>query len=420
MKILTIIDGFPPEHAGGSEHVALNLSRGLQMRGHDVVVLTTTQNREREGESVHEGLRVIRLFSPQHSKLVQSYLGVRNFWIIKSFKEILKKENPDVVHFHNIHAYISYAALRWTKKVSKAKIFFTAHDVQSFAYTRLTHFIDPKNPAAPIHQDYRMTFPRLWHQAGRTYNPFRRMLIRRYLKNATKIFTVSDALGEAFRQNGILNVETVYNGIDLSRLEVSESDVRDFQEKHHLSGKKVVLFAGRPMSAKGLVPLIESFVKVLPHVSNAYLAMAIEGSYADHIRTVIAARGLESSAVILGLQKGREWAAMFHSSDVVAVPSIYFDPAPLVNMEAMAAKKPVIGTCFGGTPEIVQDGVTGYIVNPYDHEALADRLVTILTNDTQAHDFGVRGFERVRSRFTIDFQVDVTLAGYRSHEERLL
>ncbi len=412
MKIITVIDGFPPENSGGSEHVALNLSRGLQAAGHEVTVITATQKQEQAGESIHEGLRVFRIYSSSRSRFAQSYIGIWNPFIKKLFVDILKKENPDIVHFHNIHTHISYAALKWTKQNTKAKIFFTAHDVLSFAYTRLTHFINPHQPVAQGRYDYRMTPARLFRQAGKMYNPFRNLIIRRYLKLADKIFVVSNALGEAFKQNGILNTQTIYNGIDISRLDCDGGTMELFKSSHSLNNKKVILFAGRPMSAKGLVPLIESLPIVIQKNPTAVLAMAIQGSYAEQIKKLISEKSLTNHVVFLGHHTGTDWAAMFHSSDVVVVPSIYFDPAPLVSMEAMAAGKPVVGTCFGGTPEIIEQDQTGFIVNPYDRNGMADRISTLLSDGVLAQTFGANGRKRVESRFTITHQVQATLAAY--------
>lgn len=415
MKILTIIDGFPPEHSGGSEHVALNLSRGLQAEGHEVVVLTTTQRLVNQGESSHDGLRVIRIFSVFRNQFLRSYLGVYNPIIRESFIRVIRHEHPDIIHFHNIHNHISYAAFAWARKNSQAKIFFTAHDVISFAYSRLTHFIDPKNPVKIESPNYRMNFFQLWSQAGRTYNPFRRTIIRHYLNNVNKIFTVSEALAQAFTQNGITNVRTLYNGIDISRLEASEDLIKKFKEQNDLVGKKIVLFAGRPMSAKGLLPLLNCLPLIIPRIPEVFLAIAIppNGPYAEHVQNIIVTNKLSRHAGIIGLHRGYEWAAMFRSADVVVVPSIYFDPAPLVTMEAMSAGKPVVGTCFGGTPEIVKDGVTGFIINPYDGNTMAKKIGDLLADDSLAKMFGDRGFERIKSNFTVQYQVENTLAYYK-------
>ena len=56
-------------------------------------------------------------------------------------------------------------------------------------------------------------------------------------------------------------------------------------------------------------------------------------------------------------------------------PVICFDSFPRAVLEAMASGKPVVGTCYGGAPEIIEDGVTGYIVNPFDIKKMAEKVI---------------------------------------------
>ena len=115
-----------------------------------------------------------------------------------------------------------------------------------------------------------------------------------------------------------------------------------------------------------------------------------------HLRAYIAAGGWLS---------GAELRAAYQLADVVATPSIYVDPFPTVNLEAMAAARPVVATCFGGSPEVVLDGETGFIVNPHQVDAFADALLRLLTDDALRASMGQRGRERIRSRFSLARQV---------------
>jgi hypothetical protein len=83
-----------------------------------------------------------------------------------------------------------------------------------------------------------------------------------------------------------------------------------------------------------------------------------------------------------------------------------------LNIEAGAAGKPVIGTCFGGTPEIIINNQTGYIVNPLDIKALAGRIVELLNGPIKARSFGEAGCKRVREHFTLDRQVEEIMHYY--------
>jgi glycosyltransferase involved in cell wall biosynthesis len=65
----------------------------------------------------------------------------------------------------------------------------------------------------------------------------------------------------------------------------------------------------------------------------------------------------------------------------------------------MARGKPVIGGAHGGAPEVIQDGVTGYLVQHGDTEQLATAVDALLENPERAKEMGARGRERVEKEF---------------------
>jgi len=67
----------------------------------------------------------------------------------------------------------------------------------------------------------------------------------------------------------------------------------------------------------------------------------------------------------------------------------------------MACKKPVVGTCFGGTPEIVEHNKTGFIVNPFNVVSLSAAVQTLLNDDKLRQLMGENGFKRLNNNFTL-------------------
>ena len=93
-------------------------------------------------------------------------------------------------------------------------------------------------------------------------------------------------------------------------------------------------------------------------------------------------------------------------------------------LDAMACGKPIVATAAGGIPEVVEDGVTGLVVPPRDHEALARAIVTLLKDPNKRRQFGSAGLARVRERFSAERMVQETVRVYqrvakRAHEEVL-
>ena len=111
--------------------------------------------------------------------------------------------------------------------------------------------------------------------------------------------------------------------------------------------------------------------------------------------------GLERNVVLAG-HRGDLDALTPHLD--VSVLASYTEGLPNVVLEAMAAGVPVVATAVGGTPEVVEEGVTGYLVAAGDSEALAGRIQDLLGSEARRREMGKRGQVRVREHFTFDAQ----------------
>jgi len=102
----------------------------------------------------------------------------------------------------------------------------------------------------------------------------------------------------------------------------------------------------------------------------------------------------------------------YAAAAAVTTPSLYLDAFNLMNIEAMALGKPVIGSVFGGIPEIVEHGVTGYTIDPRNEASFAEAILSLLTDPVRAERMGRAGRERVQKEFSVEKQADAYLALY--------
>jgi len=126
--------------------------------------------------------------------------------------------------------------------------------------------------------------------------------------------------------------------------------------------------------------------------------------------------GVGKNIVFPGWISGHELIAGYHASDVIVTPSLYLDPFPTVNLEAMACSKPVVGTCFGGTKEIVKEKVTGFLFNPFDIKEGAKIIVELLNDHLKAEKLGKAGYDRVVADFTLRAQTRKILQYYQGED----
>ena len=275
MKIIFINDKFPPDITGVGNY-AHALSLMLKKLGNEIIIITTTTEKEKAGMDYLGEIKVYRIYTNINHKF-RNFTAVYNPGVISKIDKIFSEETADVAHFFNVHSGISYYALKLSKKYNKAT-FWHARDVMSFSYEKLTHFIyEQKNLDIPLSFNYKLSFFNLIKQAKKSYNPLRNILIRRYLKFADRLFSVSQALKDAMRANGIKQeIDVIYSGINTSEFILSESEINEFKKKYSLQNKKTIFLMGRISSAKGAKQAIDSLAIAAKQFPQTVLFLAAE------------------------------------------------------------------------------------------------------------------------------------------------
>ncbi len=407
MKIIFLQDDFPPQSFGGAGISTYELALGMKDAGHDVSVITTCRKKSDAGKSDYHGLTIWKIASDYPAKW-RAYLSLYNAPVIREVEKILHEAHPDVVHASNIHFYLSYHSLKVAKRYSKAVV-FTARDTMSICFGKL----ETKRYLETL--DAHVTWRDELRQAKKRWNPFRRFCVRRYLRYADRIFAVSGALAEAFKQNGVPNVAAIRTGTDINTQDASEEKLVLFQKKYKLENKKIILFSGRLSEAKGGEKTLQAFVEIVKKEPSTVLLVAGKiDEYADEMKREAEKLGIGGRLIFTGWIERDDIRVATALADIVLMPSIYLDPFPRAVIEAMASGKPVIGTRYGGTPEIVENGVTGYIVNPLHPEEIAEKSLDLLKNPGKAKRFGEVGYERVKSQFSLQSNVQEYVAAYEA------
>jgi glycosyltransferase involved in cell wall biosynthesis len=412
VRILILNDRIPPENVGGAEKIAWALAGGLRDAGHDVHVIAATF--EPSFEEIRDGIPTYHLHAKYRMRF-QAYRMLYNPQTIGALRALYTRIRPDVVNVHNVHNGLSYYSLTLAHRMG-LPVVFTSHDVMPFAYNRLTHFVDPRYCGVQSPQQYRLpTFYNLRQMRFR-YNPVRNLALRHILTHHTRRRTcVSDAHRQALEANDLPPFQVVHNGLRAERFQPAPEAVERLRAKLQLEGRKVILFAGRLTRDKGSLQLLAALRQLAVRLPEVLLLVLSRAGLDDQGLNTPEYRHLHDTHVRSGgWLSGDELAAAYGAVDVVAVPSICLDCFPTVNLEAMAAGKPVVATCYGGSPESVVDGETGYIVNPFDTAALAERLERLLTDADLRARMGAAGQARIAAHFSLDHQVRAMVSVYEA------
>jgi len=122
-----------------------------------------------------------------------------------------------------------------------------------------------------------------------------------------------------------------------------------------------------------------------------------------------AEKGIDKKTIFTGFR--RDIPQLIASMDVVVLPS-GIDACSRVLFESMAMQKPLVAANAGGTPEIVQDGITGLLVKPGDSSDMAKSIIRLLQNRPLLEQYGKAGRKRVKEMFTIERNIKETESVY--------
>jgi glycosyltransferase involved in cell wall biosynthesis len=171
----------------------------------------------------------------------------------------------------------------------------------------------------------------------------------------------------------------IYNGIDLA----------DFDGvAPHSEEEPYILGIGRLVPQKGFDLLVRAFASA--NIRGWKLLIAGEGPERDMLEKLIGDLGLQERVRLVGRADRATAVALFQGCELFALPS-RMEPLGIVNLEAMAAGKPVVAARVGGVPEIVREGETGVLFPPGDECALAAALVGFASNRELREKFGAAG-----------------------------
>src|SRR6202521_4145478 len=341
VRICMLTDYFLPHIGGGVEGVVYELSTGLARLGHEVLVVTLNTDGAAGRERI-AGVTVVRAPAIQLSRVTGMQVAVAPIAPITAARAI-RDFRPDLIHTHSRFFFLSAVApaLKALQQVPLVTTLHVAEIARLAGWSRLA------------------------------VSAYEKTVARFLLANSDQITVVSDAvLRYATR---VLHVDVgtmtvIPNGVDLDRFYPAEDRSND-------ESGKIVVFVGRLIFNKGPQYLLSAAPRVLERHPDARFVFVGDGPMADELRATTHATGLDGAVEFTGVTD--DVPRVLRRADVVVRPSLS-EGMPLTVLEAMACGLPVVASTVGGNPEIVRDGITGFLVPPGESAILADRIGDLL------------------------------------------
>jgi glycosyltransferase involved in cell wall biosynthesis len=227
-------------------------------------------------------------------------------------------------------------------------------------------------------------------------------LDRACLRRMDRVVCVSEGQALKVRRAGVRpdRVVVIRNAIRVERFDRPDpADRGRLEAIFPKSPERIVGSAGRLSPEKGLGVLVDAAAIVIRSQPGVGFVHFGDGPLRESLARRIAELELEGRFVLAGFRTDMD--RFIPHWDLSVLPS-FTEGLPNVVLESFAARVPVVATAVGGTPEIVEDGVNGYLVPPGDPEALARRIRDILLSEEERRSMGRRGRELVLNEFSFD------------------
>ena len=216
-------------------------------------------------------------------------------------------------------------------------------------------------------------------------------------KKGTRIIATSESMANWWEFSGAppLRIAKIPLGVDTRFFQ----PIPEARKVLNLDSKPNILFVGRLQSENGLYYLLEAMVKVIKELPGARLDIVGDGPDKNRMINLVSKLGLKDYIRWHGNVPFETLPLYYSACDVFALPRLS-RVTPRVLFEAMACRTVVITSEIGGIVDFVQDGITGFLIPPYDSNLLAFRILQVLRNEIHsvgiadaAHEFAVRNLD---------------------------
>jgi len=376
--------GFPPIIGGVETHLTILLPT-LVKTGHRVNLLTSSFEGEK-GKDYYKGVGIVR-----HPIMDLNWLSKRGVdglsEEVKSvFNMFVDETKPDCIHVHNMH-YFSKVHASTIQEIATKKgipLILTAHNVWDDNL-----FLD-------------LTKKTKWSHI---------IAVSHFIKR--------EIIGTGYNQK---KITVIHHGIDQNVFS-PRANARPILKKYPmLRGKKVIFHPARMGLAKGCDVSIKALRIIKERFPEAVLVLAGTKNIIDWVQSqemdiaymvsLVKSLGLKNN-VLIDAFRLEDMPKLYAASSVCVYPSSVSEPFGLTMLEALASAKPMVVTETGGMPEIIKDGINGFIIPVKDFEFLASRVIQLLGDKKLRQRLGYTGRQMVEQQYTKQIVAENTLSIYK-------
>lgn len=367
MRFIQLTQSYPPM-VSGAALFAQRLSEGLSNRGHHVLVLTASD--QKEPYRTVKGLLTVERYRSVNNPLRvgQRFAG----WPRRSIMRSLKDFSPDIIHLHDPLQF-ALSALPYAAK-RRVPVIFTTHQLPWFLCAYLPDVMRMKQGVERIMWSYSKWF----------------------LRQCNAVITPTRTVASVVRENTGINPVTISYGVDLDIFNNAGKKQSSQKELFHQLGiptkSPIILYVGRLDVDKQVNHVIEGAAEALIR-KKAHLLIVGDGTQKNRLMELCRQLGIERQSHFAGFIYDQSLLSAIYANASVFVTASEIETQGLTLLEAAASGLPIVAYRATCIPEIVHQDVNGKLAQPGDMAALSDAILEILAHPDRARTMGIAGRE---------------------------
>jgi glycosyltransferase involved in cell wall biosynthesis len=373
---------------GPALHVAY-LTEGLAARGYDTTLVAGSLAHGEQSMAHVARQRGARIVTLPH--LAREVSPLNDLLAVRHLAKLIRAERPQILHTHTAKAgAVGRVAALLAGDARPPIVVHTFHGHVLRGYF---------NPAATL---------------------MFRTLERWLASVTTRLIAVSPEVRDDLVRLGVAPREkftVIRLGIELDeRVGADEEARRETRRRMGIAPDAFVVgWVGRMTAVKRTDDVLLAFKGVLDRDVDAWLCLIGDGPDRPRLERRAHDLGIVRRCLFVGYQD--DVAPYYEAIDALLLPSVN-EGTPVSVIEALAAERPAVATRVGGVPDVVRDGVDGYLVDVGDADTLAERLVELAGDPGKRDAMGREGRKRVLERYAVDRLVDDVDVLYRELLDR--
>lgn len=352
---------------GGSETYYFGLGELLKNHGCEVVYFSMKDKKNQPCQQEEYFVNNVDFNAPMN-KVQTAKTALKMLYSMeakKKFEQLIVDERPDIIHLNIFQSQLTGSIVDVAKK-HHIPIVYTAHDLKSVCpnYQMLNHGTVCEKC---LHGNYINCFLTGCMKDSKTKSLLAMMeaevyKVKKIYQKIDLVITPSEFYKKKIEEAGVVSCPVVH----MTNFLPEGTEYVNGTEQG-----KYFLYFGRLSREKGILTLVKAYAQAKV---ERPLYIVGTGPVEEQIKSLVEEKELHERVILLGFKLGQELKSIVANALCVCLPSEWYENGPYSIMEAQAVGRPVIVTENGGLPELVEDGVTGYIVRPNDVEDLAEKL----------------------------------------------